>query len=132
MRRFPRTTRRALPAVIAAAAVALSVGSAVTACGDKTAEEGAQISGVGEVRTGSTAQLAQCDDWLDGTPAERLATIGDIRAAVSQSGTVGPMPQLSDDEAYEVFEKACANDFATGFRLYKVYLHSAAFAPLTR
>jgi hypothetical protein len=126
VRRFRRTGGRAALLVVVAAA------SALAGCGGTTPEEGAQIPGVGEVRTGSTAQLAQCSDWLEGTPAQRLATIGDIRAAVSQSGTVGPEPQLSDDEAYDVFEKACANDFAAGFRLYKVYLHGAAFAPLTR
>ena len=78
------------------------------------------------------APLAQCSDWNKGTEAEKLATIEDIRGQVNrESGTV-QAPPLSDDEAMQVFDNACANDFAESFRLYVLYARAAGFAPLTR
>ena len=62
---------------------------------------------------------------------ERLATIADIRAQLNQAGADGPTPDLPDDEAYALLERACANDFAEGFSLYKVYARGAAFSLAT-
>ena len=66
-----------------------------------------------------------------GTKAERLATIADIRAQVNQAGADGPTPDLTDGDAYALFERACANDYALGFRLYKLYLRAASFGALS-
>ena len=117
--------------LVAAVAVALIVGIAVLVVGEGSSEGGDEVTGVGEVRAGSVASLAQCSDWNEGSDEEKLATIADIRAQLSQSGSDGPTPQLSDDAAYELLERTCANDYAAGFRLYKIYARGAAFAPLT-
>ena len=37
---------------------------------------------------------------------------------------------LSDKRAYELLENWCANDFARGFKLYKLYTRAAAFSSL--
>lgn len=87
--------------------------------------------GVGQVRAGSFAPLAQCSDWNAGTEEEKLATVDDIQAQLNQAGADGPTPDLPDDEAYDLFERACAKNYAAGFRLYKLYARAAAFAPLT-
>lgn len=126
--------RRAIRPVAAIAAVAL-VG-ATSACGtqsDKTAAAtaSAPVTGVGSIRAGSVAQLAQCSDWNRGSRPERLATIADIRAQVNQAGADGPTPDLTDGDAYALFERACSNDYALGFRLYKLYLRGASFGALS-
>jgi hypothetical protein len=88
------------------------------------------ITGVGSIRAGSVAQLAQCSDWNRGTRPARLATIADIRAQVNQAGADGPTPDLTDAGAYALFERACSRDYARGFRLYKLYLRAASFGAL--
>lgn len=114
----------------------LALAGAVGGCGTQPADPAAasapaQVTGVGSIRAGSVAQLAQCSDWNGGTKPERLATIADIRAQVNQAGADGPTPDLTDEAAYALFERACANDYALGFRLYKLYLRAASFGALT-
>ncbi len=113
---------------LATAFALLAVAAALMACGQEHAPEGPPTSGVGEERAGSVASLAQCSDWNEGTEEERLATITDIRAQLNQAGADGPTPDLSDEDAYDLLDRACANDFAAGFRLYKIYARGAAFS----
>lgn len=124
-------SRRPAAALATLLAVALGVG----ACGGESEAAGGATSapeatGVGQVRAGSVASLAQCSDWNAGSEAERLATIADIRGQVNQAGADGPTPDLNDDDASALFERACANDYAAGFRLYKLYLRAASFSAL--
>lgn len=114
----------ALVAALVAAALA------VTACGGAEGEPGPEATGVGKPIAGSVAPLAQCSDWVEGTREERLVTIVDIRAQLNQAGADGPTPDLPDDDAYALLERACANDYASGFRLYKLYARGAAFSRL--
>ncbi|MGH2980557.1 MAG: hypothetical protein ACRDKV_00750 [Solirubrobacterales bacterium] len=37
---------------------------------------------------------------------------------------------LEDERAYDVLENWCENDFARGFKLYKLYTRAAAFQSL--
>ena len=122
---------------VAALATLVGIAVGVGACGGQSeaATDGApmpEVTGVGDVRAGSVASLAQCSDWNDGTAAERLATIADIRGQVNQAGADGPTPDLNDEDASALFERACANDYAAGFRLYKLYLRAASFDSLSR
>ena len=87
---------------------------------------------LGEDTAGSVAQLAQCRDWNRGNRAEKLATIEDIRSQVNRSDSGFEAPPLSDDEAMELFDGACAASYAQGFRLYILYARGAAAAPLVR
>ena len=112
------------------AAAALTAVVVLVACGGGDSENAGEATGVGQARAGSVASLAQCSDWQAGTDDERWATIADIRAHLNEAGADGPTPDLPDDEAYELFERACANDYAAGFRLYKLYSRAAAFSPL--
>ena len=102
----------------------------LSACGEDAAQGDVEATGVGQVRAGSVASLAQCSDWNTGTEEERRATIADIHAQLNQAGADGPTPDLPDTEAYDLFERACSNEYASGFRLYKVYARAAAFAPV--
>lgn len=112
----------------ALAAVAL----AVVACGDPNGGGEPAAKGVGQEKAGSVAPLAHCRDWNSGTEAEQQATIEDIRSQINLEGGTVRAPPLSDEEAREVFDSACSNEFAGTFRLYVLYSRAAAFAPLTR
>lgn len=87
---------------------------------------------LGTELAGSVAHLAQCKDWVGGSRERKLATIDDIRAQVNRRDTEIDAPALSDEEALGLFDRACSNSFARGFRLYVLYARAAGFAPLTR
>ena len=114
--------RRAL--LVAATAVSLA------GCGESDPATTAPVEGVGGVRVGSVAQLAQCRDWIAGDEAERLATISDIRNQINTGDAGVENATLTDEQAYGVFEGACRHEFAAGFRLYKLYFRAAAFQPV--
>lgn len=118
--------KRAGVAALAPVAATL-VAAALAGCGDD-AQADREVTGVGQPIAGSVAPLAQCRDWEAGDEEEKLATIADIRAQLNQPGADGPTPDLTDREAYDLFERACANDYASGFRLYKIYARGAAFS----
>ena len=117
-------SRAAVPLVGAAL---LAAGFA--ACGGDAAGE-EQVQGLGEVKVGSVAPLAQCRDWNSGTEAEKLATIEDIRSQINLEDAPVRAPALSDEQAYEVLERGCAPAHAASFRLYRLYAQAAAFQPL--
>lgn len=49
--------------------------------------------------------------------------VGNSATDPSGSGSV-----LDDKQAYDLFDNYCKNDFARGFKLYKLYERAAAFA----
>jgi hypothetical protein len=84
-------------------------------------------------RIGVPLTLADCSDWRKATPSERE---GSIRALRDFAG--GPIGEgsgrrgatLDDDRAYKVLDDYCRQDFARGFKLYKLYTRAAAFRKL--
>ena len=119
--------------LLAALVAVLAVGGAIVALsagGSEGSGEEAPAYGVGQVRAGSVVALASCGDWNEGTEEERQVTIEDIHNQLNQSGADGPTPDLPPKEAYALFERSCARDYAVGFRLYKLYGRAAAFGLL--
>lgn len=115
--------------------------AAVTGCGgDDTEGSRAQTPAatttavaqpVDITRAGSVAQLADCAYWKTATREQRYATIADIRDQhTPQQSTTAASP-LSDDRAYEIFQRACGANPAGALRLYKLYVRVQGFAPLT-
>lgn len=105
----------------------------VAGCGDSgEAEGGSGAEPVGQDLGGSVAALADCGDWTEGSQDEKLATIEAIRAQVNRGDAGVDAPPLSDEEALDVFDGACAESFAESFRLYVLYSRAAGYAPLTR
>lgn len=99
------------------------------ACGSGEEEPAAEP--VGESLAGSVAQLAECHDWLEASEEEKLATIEDVRSHVNLEGGTGlSAPELSDEEALEVFDTGCSRPTAYNYRLYKMYTRAVAFQPL--
>jgi hypothetical protein len=103
--------------------------------GKARADEVVDISGtepVGQMLGGSVAQLVTCRDWKGASGEERLATIADVRRQLAPQDSGIELPQLTDDEAEEVFDGSCGPEWAGGFRLYKLYAQAAGFVTLER
>jgi hypothetical protein len=109
-----------------AAALAIAAALVPAACGDDQEDE---AKPVGQALVGSVAPLAQCRDWNGGNRDERIATIHDIREQVNLKDSAVQTPELSDKQAYRVLDATCSKDFASSFRLYKLYARAATFAP---
>ena len=119
--------------MLAVAAIALP------ACGDddersdaRASDAPVDIRGVGLVRGNSTAQFANCRDWRGGSVQRRYATIEDIRGQLTPQRSASAESDLSDEQAYGIFQRVCASAFSDELRLYKLYAHAQAFAPLTK
>ncbi len=98
-------------------------------------EEPIDISGtdpVGQMIGGSVAPLATCADWNGATEPERLATIEDIRTQLGAQDSGITAPELTDEEAEEMYDNACKPSWAAGFRLYKLYARAVGFVELKR
>jgi hypothetical protein len=84
---------------------------------------------------GQPINLADCHDWNQANTEERLGTINQIKnfaggPVVGNSATdpSGTGSVLDDKRAYDLFNRYCQEDFARGFKLYKLYERAAAFA----
>jgi hypothetical protein len=81
--------------------------------------------GVGSVRT------ADCSDWKKGNVDQRRSTVVQLRkfagGPVGSSAGIQKGPVLDDGRAYRVLQSYCANRFARGFKLYKLYERAASF-----
>jgi hypothetical protein len=99
-------------------------------CGGGNDGGSSKPKGVGEVRANSTAQLANCKDWREGTREQRYVTLRDIRGQLTPQSSETAASDLSDQEAYRIFQKTCAADFSASLRLYKLYARAQAYAPL--
>jgi hypothetical protein len=134
-----RTSRAGLAILaLAAAAVALpACGGTDDDGGDRNAPVGGDrnapvdIRGVGLMSGNSTAQFANCRDWRGGSVKRRYATIEDIRGQLTPQSSKSAESDLSDQDAYQVFQRVCANRFSDELRLYKLYARAQAFAQFT-
>jgi hypothetical protein len=140
--RRPRRTADVRAAALAGAA-ALFLLIAAAGCGsdDRGAPTTRNDSGpvdisgtdpVGPLVAGSVAALVTCRDWEGANEDERLATIADIRKQLAPQDSGIKEPELTDDEAAEVFDNACKIESSDGFRLYKLYAQAAGFVTLKR
>ena len=130
-------------AALAAAALLLLI--ALAGCGSDDSEAPAREDGqpdgvvdvsgtepVGQMVAGSVAAMVTCRDWQGADEAERLATIDDIRRQLAPQDAGIELPELTDEEAGEVFDNACKIEGSGGFRLYKLYAQAAGFVTLKR
>ena len=112
-------------------ACALLLAVAATGCGSGDSSAPVKQEGIGGTLVGPL-NLADCTDWEQASVDQRLGTIEQIRNFLGEhvSGTESSGEVLDDDEAYHLFENYCANEFARGFKLYKLYARAAAFSGL--
>jgi hypothetical protein len=119
--------------------VALLLAVAMGGCGGKsstptappTAAPATTAASSGHQDLGVDVQLADCIAWNRGDDQARRGTIHEIETFAG--GPVGSPnghgPILPVDVAYRLFARYCANDFASHFKLYKLYTRAAAFTP---
>ena len=109
--------------------------SASTSGSDSQPEGVVDVSGtepVGQMVAGSVAAMVTCRDWQGADEEERLATIDDIREQLAPQDAGVELPELTDEEAAEVFDNSCGIESSGGFRLYKLYAQAAGFVTLKR
>ena len=87
---------------------------------------------VGQMVGGSVAALVTCRDWEGADEDQRLATIADIREQLGPQDSGIKLPELTDEEAAEVFDNGCDIESSGGFRLYKLYAQAAGFVTMKR
>lgn len=87
---------------------------------------------VGEMTAGSVASLVECRDWNGANQKQKLATIEDVRSQQNREDPGITEPELTDQEAEDLFNHACEPAYAQGFRLYKLYAHADGFIELKR
>lgn len=113
-------------------AIVIALALALGACGEGGDDDRSLAASASDqgVQLSDPINLADCTDWKRGSVEERVGTIAAIRdftgghvAGSQASGTV-----LPDDRAYDLFENYCENEFARGFKLYKLYGRAAAFS----
>lgn len=109
-----------------AAIVAAALALAAAGCGNDDRQEPGVLGGP---TLDAPVELANCTDWKDGSVDERLGTIAQIENFVGGPvGTAGGRGALLEQEkAYEVMEGFCEEEYARGFRLYKLYTRASAF-----
>ena len=116
----------------ALAAVAAVVVAAAGCGGDDPAPPASGAAKpLGKMSAGASVQFADCGDWRAGSRAERMATIAQLRGHLTPQRSRNAASPLSDERAYEMFERAREPEFAESFRLYKLYVRAQGFAPLT-
>jgi len=83
---------------------------------------------------GDPINLADCHDWNQANTEERLGTLNSLKnfaggPVVGNSATdpSGTGSVLGDKQAYDLLTNYCKEDFARGFKLYKIYERAAAF-----
>jgi hypothetical protein len=116
----------------AIAALALLCGAGAAGCGGSSPDSGTpQIQGA---HINVPLRLADCTDWKRSDVSQRLGTVQELRAfAGGPTGSpAGHGNTLEDKKAYELLQNYCANYFARGFKLYKLYTRAAAFSPIQR
>ena len=80
---------------------------------------------------GESIRSANCTDWERGPVDQRHSTVIRLRkfagGPIGSSAGIQNGPVLKDEQAYELLQSYCANRFARGFKLYKLYERAAAF-----
>jgi hypothetical protein len=111
------------------AAVAVLAGAALAGCMGSGSSERHAPDDAG-ARIAEPVRLVDCRDWKRADVRERYGTVAELRRFASgPSGSpAGRGRALEDDKAYQLFESYCANDFASHFKLYKLYTRAAAFS----
>lgn len=89
----------------------------------------AQPSPTGGPAVNSDVRLATCADWNRASVPERRGTVGELGALSGGpvAGQPARGPVLGARQAYDLLERYCAQPYARGFKLYKLYDRAAGF-----
>lgn len=107
---------------MAGCAALLAVG-----CGDSDQASDPGSSALGSPDVQTTARETDCTDWKAVSVEEQQVIVESIAEFEGGAPTGTPGRTLPDDEAYDLFERFCEKDYASAFKLYKIYVRAAAF-----
>ena len=111
------------------APVALACGVLVAAgCGDDEDRGDPGSSALGSPDVQTSVRQADCDDWNRASVEDQQVIVESIAEfeGGGSTGTVGRT--MPTEQAYEVFGRFCDEDYASAFKLYKIYVRAAAFS----
>jgi hypothetical protein len=116
---------------VKALAAALVVASLAGCGGDPSHSQQGRVDYSMVPGVGSSIRSANCTDWERGTLDQRRSTVIRLRkfagGPVGSSAGIQNGPVLNDERAFDLLQSYCANRFARGFKLYKLYERAAAF-----
>jgi hypothetical protein len=123
-----KAVQNVLMRIAVALLLSFVVAAAAAGCGeDNVSQEEAQAE-LG-IDLGAPINLANCSDWQQGDVSQRLGTIRELEeflgGPTGSPGTSGAT--LEEDDAYQLFENFCEQEYARGFKLYKLYSRAASF-----
>jgi hypothetical protein len=84
-------------------------------------------SALGSQDVALTAREASCTDWEEASVEQRQTIIDGLEKTEGRPTTGAVGATLPDEEAYDLFERYCPNEFARAVKLYKLYVRAAAF-----
>ena len=106
-----------------AVAALVCCGALLAGCGDDGPKSPPKTGVVASVR------VASCTDWKHGNVQQKQATVLALRrfagGQVGSSKVLKNGKVLNDRRAYRVLDNYCAQYFARGFKLYKLYDRAA-------
>lgn len=117
-----------MPRALRTIGVALCGALLTAGCGDSDDAADRDSAALGSPDVQTSTREADCQDWKAASVEDRqviVASIAEFEGG-GPSGTLGAT--LPDDEAYDLFERACEPQYANAFKLYKIYARAAAFA----
>jgi hypothetical protein len=121
-----RRTLRAAAALLCCIALLAGCGSSSKPNDSKRPVDYSLVPGVG-----TSIRSATCTDWERGPVDQRRSTVIRLRkfagGPIGSSAGIQNGPVLNDEQAYELLQSYCANRFARGFKLYKLYERAASF-----
>jgi len=108
--------------------------AALAGCSSDSKQQQGSPGSSGVERIGTPVRLANCRDWEKATLRQRFGTVRELRSVLGgpvggEGGARGRT--LDDKQAYDLFDRACKQQFAKGFKLYKLYSRAAAFSQRT-
>jgi hypothetical protein len=109
----------------AVAAALLGLGLAGCMGSDSGQDEAGDRRGPDETEV----RLVDCADWRAADAETRDGIVSAVRefAGGEVGSPAGYGATLDDADARRLFDSYCAEDFATGFKLYKLYTRAASF-----
>lgn len=116
----------AVALVLASGGVSLLLLGSGAGDGDAAAGDDRFLPGNSRAAAGgalSQVPEAECRQWRRGTPQQRGYVVEELGALFDRNGGA----RLPATYATEVLDRACAEDFAGGFKLWKVYERALGF-----
>ena len=98
-----------------------------TGCGDSENSGDPRSSALGSTEVQITARETDCTDWNEASVEEQRVIVDAIAEFEGGAPTGTQGRTLPDDEAFGLFDRACEQDYASAFKLYKLYVRAAAF-----